>query len=302
MLAPGELVIPSSHAPHFGDMAKRAGIPGMAGGGFVSAANSQVGTINQINPFTASQGSKFSAEATAAFASAFAAAAKKGLAKSAFASSVHYNPSAGVGQWGSDVLRALALNGLPASLEKQVLYQISTESGGNPNAINLTDSNARAGHPSQGLLQTIPSTFSAFHVGGTSNNIRDPLANIAAAISYAKNRYGPSLMSGGNGLGSGHGYRTGGVINEPVYGRGAYSGMPYSFAENGQPEYVSNGSQHKAQSGGQMQPMTDMQGHQANAHLAMVVRLLQQLPVVLGKAVAQGGGAGVRHGYFGAQN
>jgi hypothetical protein len=33
MAAPGELIVPASHAPAFGDMARKAGIPGFAGGG-----------------------------------------------------------------------------------------------------------------------------------------------------------------------------------------------------------------------------------------------------------------------------
>lgn len=115
----------------------------------------------------------------------------------------------GVGQWMGVVLQALALNGLPASLAGQVLRQIATESGGNPNAINLTDINAQHGDPSRGLLQTIGSTFAAYHVAGTSKNIYDPLANVAAAINYAKHVYGPTLMSGSGGLGSGHGYAKG---------------------------------------------------------------------------------------------
>jgi len=93
---------------------------------------------------------------------------------------------------------------------------MQTESGGNPNAINLTDSNAMAGDPSRGLLQTIMSTFRAYHWPGTSWNIYDPLANIAAAINYAVNRYGPSLMSGGMGMGSGHGYDSGGWLRWPL--------------------------------------------------------------------------------------
>lgn len=115
----------------------------------------------------------------------------------------------GVGQWMGVVLQALALNGLPASLAGQVLHQIATESGGNPNVTNTTDINAQRGDPSRGLLQTIGSTFAAYHVAGTSNNIFDPLANVAAAINYARHVYGPSLMSGSGGLGSGHGYAMG---------------------------------------------------------------------------------------------
>jgi SLT domain-containing protein len=123
-----------------------------------------------------------------------------------------FSGSSGVGQWAGVVAQALAMNGLPLSLSAQVLRQISSESGGNPNAINNSDINAQMGDPSRGLLQTIGATFSAYHVGGTSNNIYDPLANVAAAINYAKNVYGPGLMSGGNGLGSGHGYDAGGWL------------------------------------------------------------------------------------------
>lgn len=124
-----------------------------------------------------------------------------------------YNPGAGVSQWKSVVDQALKLVGLPTSLDNQVLYQMQTESGGNPNAINLTDSNALLGDPSKGLLQVIGTTFSEYHVPGTSGNIYDPLANVAAAINYAKAAYGPTLMSGSMGLGSGHGYAAGGATS-----------------------------------------------------------------------------------------
>ncbi|MGW4089140.1 transglycosylase SLT domain-containing protein [Nocardia sp. NPDC004750] len=66
---------------------------------------------------------------------------------------------------------------------------IERESGGNPNAVNNWDSNAAAGHASRGLTQTIPGTFQAYHVGGTSNNIHDPVANVAASMNYVMERY-----------------------------------------------------------------------------------------------------------------
>ena len=116
----------------------------------------------------------------------------------------------GVQRWAGVVAQALSMLGLPLGLGKRVLYQMQTESGGNQNAINLTDINAQQGDPSRGLLQTIGATFAAYHVPGTSNNIYDPLANVAAAINYAQHVYGPSLMRGGMGMGSGHGYDTGG--------------------------------------------------------------------------------------------
>lgn len=119
------------------------------------------------------------------------------------------NVGSGVQRWAGLVVKALQMEGLSTGLAKQVLYQMQTESGGNPNAINLTDINAQHGDPSRGLLQTIMSTFRAYHWPGTSNNIYDPLANIAAAINYARHVYGPTLMRGGMGMGSGHGYALG---------------------------------------------------------------------------------------------
>jgi len=119
---------------------------------------------------------------------------------------VSYDTNSGAEQWRSQVELGLQRNGLPTSLENQVLKQIGTESSGNPNAINNWDSNAAAGHPSQGLLQTIPETFQRYHLPGDSMSITDPQANIDSAIGYAKSTYGPGLMSNGNGMGSGHGY------------------------------------------------------------------------------------------------
>ncbi|MDT0470012.1 transglycosylase SLT domain-containing protein [Streptomyces gibsoniae] len=68
---------------------------------------------------------------------------------------------------------------------------ITRESGWNPNAINLWDSNAKAGHPSQGLTQTIPSTFNAYVPASLrSRGILDPVANVAASARYIKAVYG----------------------------------------------------------------------------------------------------------------
>jgi tape measure domain-containing protein len=115
------------------------------------------------------------------------------------------------------------------------LAQMATESGGNPRAINLTDSNAAAGTPSKGLMQVIQPTFDAYAGPFRSRGIWDPLANIYAAIAYAIARYGNNIP---NVLGHGHGYAGGGIIPERVYGVGARTGVPYTFGENG-PELVS---------------------------------------------------------------
>ncbi|MFE2407128.1 hypothetical protein ACFXDE_02155 [Kitasatospora sp. NPDC059408] len=67
---------------------------------------------------------------------------------------------------------------------------INRESGWDPRAINLTDINAKNGDPSRGLAQTIMSTFLSNHVPGTSTDIYDPVANVAAATRYIVGRYG----------------------------------------------------------------------------------------------------------------
>lgn len=125
-----------------------------------------------------------------------------------------YQPSKGVEQWRSTVIRALRMEGLysPGNVAL-TLYQMQTESGGNPRAINLWDSNAKRGTPSKGLMQVIDPTFRAYARPGYDQNIYDPLSNILAAIRYARARYG-SLANAFRG----HGYADGGLITRPHVG------------------------------------------------------------------------------------
>ncbi|NWN81330.1 MAG: transglycosylase SLT domain-containing protein [Bacillus sp. (in: Bacteria)] len=116
-----------------------------------------------------------------------------------------------VNQW---VTEAVGIAGVPLSWIPGLVTIAMKESGGNPNAINLWDSNAKAGHPSQGLMQTIPSTFNAYKFPG-HNNILNPVDNILAAINYIKARYGdisnhPGLKSMARGGGY-VGYAKGGI-------------------------------------------------------------------------------------------
>jgi SLT domain-containing protein len=113
----------------------------------------------------------------------------------------------GVGRWAPLVRKALAMEHLNPNYILDVLYQMQTESGGNPNAINLTDTNAQHGDPSRGLMQVIMTTFRRWHWPGTSMNIYDPLANIAAALNYAA--HGRGFGTGPGQIGSGHGYAYG---------------------------------------------------------------------------------------------
>ncbi|WP_067892926.1 transglycosylase SLT domain-containing protein [Nocardia vaccinii] len=91
--------------------------------------------------------------------------------------------------WIHQALDIMSAHGIPGSYEG-IYRNILRESSGNPQAINLYDSNAAAGIPSKGLLQVIDPTFRAYHVEGTSWNVWDPVANIAAACNYAAHRYG----------------------------------------------------------------------------------------------------------------
>ncbi|MGW4531420.1 transglycosylase SLT domain-containing protein [Nocardia sp. NPDC004340] len=91
--------------------------------------------------------------------------------------------------WIRNAMQVMNQRGIPGSYDG-IFRNIQRESGGNPRAINLYDSNAAAGIPSKGLLQVIDPTFQAYHVDGTSWDIYDPVANISAACNYAAHRYG----------------------------------------------------------------------------------------------------------------
>ncbi len=97
------------------------------------------------------------------------------------------------------IAKALGLMGLPQALSKGVKTIIMHESGGNPDAINNWDSNARAGIPSQGLMQTIPSTFKACVLPSLAGrSITDPVANITAGIRSMITHHGlGAVMNGG---------------------------------------------------------------------------------------------------------
>ncbi len=69
------------------------------------------------------------------------------------------------------------------------LIVVQHESGGNPGAYNGWDSNAAAGHPSEGIAQVIGPTFKAYALPGYGN-IWNPVDNMIAAFRYAISRYG----------------------------------------------------------------------------------------------------------------
>jgi hypothetical protein len=245
---PGGFRVPSSaHGPVTTDYLRWGGMTsvplGRAGPGSVAVSPSHIGFI--IGP----NGSGFAARSTAT-----------GIGPQNFARGYTYriwngsnaSPNgggggvtgvcdvmSGPGQGGPENVRraitqAAGMLGMPWAINA-FMAQAKTESNFNARAINNWDSNARAGTPSKGVLQVIDPTFRAYCGPFCSRGIWDILANVYAAMNYAKSRYGARLLSV---IGHGHGYAGGGVIGEPVFGLGLRSGTPYSFAERG-PELVS---------------------------------------------------------------
>ena len=86
-------------------------------------------------------------------------------------------------------LRLASVNPTPHNVAA-VNAIVEHESGWDPKAINNYDINAKNGHPSRGLMQTIPTTFQAYAIPGHDRNITDPLSNLVAGIRYAVHRYG----------------------------------------------------------------------------------------------------------------
>ncbi|MBT1048549.1 transglycosylase SLT domain-containing protein [Streptococcus macedonicus] len=139
------------------------------------------------------------------------------------------NPQGGnVERWREYVIKALKANGLQATAHQVNSWMklIQRESNGDPRAINLWDSNAKAGHPSKGLAQTIDSTFNAYKFAG-HNDIYNGYDNLLAAINYMKNRYGTSNAAFTRV--ASYGYANGGLVSK--------NGV-YELAEGNMPEYV----------------------------------------------------------------
>ena len=145
---------------------------------------------------------------------------KKGLqkAKDEHDAEVEYsgkgNPGgAGVQRWASvidDAAKKMNVS-LSGDQKARLLRQIATESGGNPTIKQqIQDINSAEGHPAQGLLQFIPSTFAHWAWNG-HNDILNGEDQIMAAIN--------ALNHGGEGgwsnIGDGHGWASGTHLTSP---------------------------------------------------------------------------------------
>jgi len=143
-----------------------------------------------------------------------------------------YSASAGAQQWAGLAAQVLAMYNLPATLLPLMLHRIDVESGGNPNAINLWDSNAAAGIPSMGLMQTIGPTFYAYAGQYASLGPYNPLANMYAAVGYTLARYGLSGIYGA--WGGTLGYDSGGMLPTGLSLTNNQTGTPEPVLTSGQ--------------------------------------------------------------------
>lgn len=114
-------------------------------------------------------------------------AAANGTAPYTAAAPATANPTGDLNSWLQQAEQAAGVSGPQWTQGLDIIAQ--HESGGNPRAVNNWDSNAKAGHPSEGLMQTIGPTFQSYALPGHTD-IWNPVDNAIAAIRYIQSRYG----------------------------------------------------------------------------------------------------------------
>lgn len=152
----------------------------------------RLGTINQIsNEQVGTAQAIAAARRLAALNAANNPTGGGGSAPVGAANQGKFNGGGDVGGWINQAASILSQVGINLSEQDKswIATMIQHESGGNPNAINNWDSNAAAGIPSKGLMQTIDPTFNSNKLPGY-NDIYNPVHNIIAGVRYAINRYG----------------------------------------------------------------------------------------------------------------
>jgi hypothetical protein len=257
MAMPGEVVVPT-HMVRTGAVDHLRGrIPGFAAGGIVSPA----ATTSQAASVAGSMAGAFEKGATAQFVAGYRNALTSAFTPgpSSGGGISNWAPGASVSQWGAATSQALKMLALPQVYVLDVMYQMLTESGGNPYAVNKWDSNWAAGHPSVGLMQVIGGTYATYGAPrfgypppvayGVSEN---PLANIYAALNYGAHN-GRGFGTGPGQIGSGHGYDSGGFLP---------TGLSLAYNGTGLPEPVipARGARGAAAAGGDGTTLGDVAG------------------------------------------
>jgi hypothetical protein len=142
-----------------------------------------------------------------------------------------------------------------------------------------------------------PSEYALY--GGNSTTAA---GQAVAMVNYIKSRYGTPANAWAHeqqfGWYSGGGrvpYSAGGMISEPVFGFGKFSGMPYSFAENG-PEQVIPGGASTASAQG-LPPLSQYQGNTLISLLQTLVKQNAALPYSQAQALSASAARGMNRGY-----
>jgi hypothetical protein len=130
VLAPGELVIPTSHAATFGAAAKRAGVPGFDAGGFPAGASAAAGAAATGISAAETGAVQFTQDAMGKFAQAISSAVTSAQEGSNWSGTV----PGGAGNL-LLIARYLMANGLNKAAAAGVAATISGESGGNPESV-----------------------------------------------------------------------------------------------------------------------------------------------------------------------
>jgi hypothetical protein len=84
------------------------------------------------------------------------------------------------------------INGYLVAGNRESSYNTESVNKTDGNAVGATQSDGAPAGSSRGIMQTIPATFAEYHVPGTSDNIYNPVANIAASMNYVMKHYGVS--------------------------------------------------------------------------------------------------------------
>jgi SLT domain-containing protein len=150
---------------------------------------------------------------------------------SAWAIPAGVGTSAQVSAW---IRAGLALAGKPSSWFPAEQVLVMKESGGSPTIVNPI---TVLGQHATGFTQMLPSTFAANALPG-HGNILNPIDNMAASAIYQGRVYGSPFNIPGLLHGTYHGYRHGGLIDEPIIGFGRRSGDRYEFGEGGRREMI----------------------------------------------------------------
>ena len=293
----GELIIPSQHAPKFADMARKASIPGFSSGGITGYATGgpidDAGAVSRMNAAIAPAIQNMSVPIVGIAGEALVNAMAKQLVATANAAQISL----------AGVSNASALAALQTAAAKAgwtgaqwlALENVEMREAG----FSLTATNPSSG--AYGMAQFIngPSEYAQY--GG---NATTAAGQAVAMVNYIKSRYGSPEAAWQHevdyGWYSGGGqvkpYSAGGMISEPVFGRGAYSGMPYSFAENGPEQIISGGA--ATQAGNYADPLSRLALNRIAMLMEQQNKLLAQMPYSQANAINQANATGVRRGYF----